>query len=605
MGSQRRRPVRISPSGRVVDLTRLYGGYGLEPVNADAVPTASSPRSGMADWASRGRIAYAFGEVQCPASGWLTLSVVSDGPTDWYIDGRPIGSALASEPAPDPGRVAEQVFSVETTPGRHVLAARAQAGQARWFFTCGPLSTAGSGAAPPGPESQGSWGYLSVCDDLILGSHVGGGTARTVFALSKEAGSVRWAYRARERIANTSIVFGDGRLFLLDGPTRGQVEMVRRRGQELEARNTLVALDLARGRVLWRSQELPPDQYRLYYSRGVVLVGASAAFDTAMGRRLWEYGDPEERPRAAPGAWVMQSAAVCDPRTGALPTRTHPLTGRQEPWTLPRSHGCGPVVGCEGLLLFRSGQYGLFDFAEGGTTNFGAVRSGCAVNMIPACGVLLVPEASSGCDCRTNFQTTVALVPAPHAAQPWFVFGGGNETSPLKELHLNFGAPGDRRDAQGTTWLGFPRPPVPGACPVPLTLQMESPRWLGPPFRPQAPGAHEEDFVHAWGLEGYGKMTLTVNAPGADARPYRVRLHFAVQEDAATGKGAFDVWLQGERVLHGLDVAGEAGAPGRPLVQELDPVSARDTLTIELIPSADSAQGAPPPLLTALEVMAE
>jgi len=38
-------------------------------------------------------------------------------------------------------------------------------------------------------------------------------------------------------------------------------------------------------------------------------------------------------------------------------------------------------------------------------------RPGCWINLIPAGGLLLAPEASSGCTCNFSVQTSLALIP--------------------------------------------------------------------------------------------------------------------------------------------------------------------------------------------------
>lgn len=46
-------------------------------------------------------------------------------------------------------------------------------------------------------------------------------------------------------------------------------------------------------------------------------------------------------------------------------------------------------------------------------------RSGCWINMIPAGGLLLVPEASSGCTCNFAVQTSLAFLPVePSKKEP-------------------------------------------------------------------------------------------------------------------------------------------------------------------------------------------
>jgi hypothetical protein len=67
------------------------------------------------------------------------------------------------------------------------------------------------------------------------------------------------------------------------------------------------------------------------------------------------------------------------------------------------------------MLFYRSatGNPGLLDvIGADGDRNFQGARPGCFINIIAAGGLVLMPEASSGCGCPYNFQTTIALMPA-------------------------------------------------------------------------------------------------------------------------------------------------------------------------------------------------
>ena len=44
-------------------------------------------------------------------------------------------------------------------------------------------------------------------------------------------------------------------------------------------------------------------------------------------------------------------------------------------------------------------------------TTFDEIRPGCWINLLPAGGLLLAPEASSGCSCNFSVQTSLALTP--------------------------------------------------------------------------------------------------------------------------------------------------------------------------------------------------
>ena len=74
------------------------------------------------------------------------------------------------------------------------------------------------------------------------------------------------------------------------------------------------------------------------------------------------------------------------------------------------------------------------------------VRSSCWINMIPAGGLVVVPEGSSSCQCAYNYKTSLALM----SDDRYFHYGlGGTDRPGIPGLRVNFGAPGDRADADG------------------------------------------------------------------------------------------------------------------------------------------------------------
>jgi hypothetical protein len=85
-----------------------------------------------------------------------------------------------------------------------------------------------------------------------------------------------------------------------------------------------------------------------------------------------------------------------------------------ETWKFDRrGHGCGGVSASAQCLFWRGGNPWMYDLGPGG----GAMRlntvsrPGCWINMIPAGGLLLLPEASSGCTCGFSLQTSLAYIP--------------------------------------------------------------------------------------------------------------------------------------------------------------------------------------------------
>lgn len=108
---------------------------------------------------------------------------------------------------------------------------------------------------------------------------------------------------------------------------------------------------------------------------------------------------------------------------------------------------------------------------DSGVHWLGQARPSCWINMIPAGGMLLMPEGSSGCTCPYNYQTSLAMVAAhDRGTADWGVYPE-QQTRPgerLRHVFLNLGAVGDRRDDTHKLWLAWPRPFRPGGQFAPL-----------------------------------------------------------------------------------------------------------------------------------------
>jgi len=136
-----------------------------------------------------------------------------------------------------------------------------------------------------------------------------------------------------------------------------------------------------------------------------------------------------------------------DLHTGKARERVNPVTGMPETWRYRRAYGCGGTTASANDLFFRSGVISYFDLHnDQGITNFGAVRPGCWLNIVPAGGVVQAPM-SRFCTCSFPIKTTVVFHPTDrHRAWSYIKI---REMKPVKHLAINLGAPGDRRDPEG------------------------------------------------------------------------------------------------------------------------------------------------------------
>ena len=245
------------------------------------------------------------------------------------------------------------------------------------------------------------------------------GQARHIFALGKDGGRLRWTYAATGVVPHNGLAVYKGRVYLLDKPRPAEADKTQRRGEPAHAPTVLEVLDLSTGKRLWRQAEGLDDHVALRIGNGVLLgahLKGLTAYDAETGRKLWavamkqpmHHCSAHMRVPVIAGEWVFDEPHAYDLRTGEAR-----LDEQGAPWRWGGFRGCGTVSAARGMLLFRTGAPAMLDIAGGtGRHELPGIRPGCYVNMIAAGGLVLMPEASSGCGCPYNFQTTVVLAPA-------------------------------------------------------------------------------------------------------------------------------------------------------------------------------------------------
>ena len=414
----------------IVDFTAIFEGYDLKPLRPGEKQSAHPRRGKQFSYHDVGRVCYAFAKIDCPKSGKLLIGAGADWGMQWYLDGEPVFNALRNDGSSSRrGFYDRQVcspkdefFDVDVTEGEHVLAVMVTAGSRGWAMASASMASkakelmpVATGTNPNVPNLRDLvWGYLSVTDDLLLGSYnvpVAAGQAaeshllwrsenKAVFALDKEDGSLRWTYRPRPDrvVANIEIAFGDGRLFLIDGTSKADLVRARRRNEKAHAELTLVALNLADGSELWRQDDVPmlgdrsvlsrlktnishlfmgqPSWGHLVYADGVVLYGANATYDGATGKKLWQKSISPGKLPVVYGDKIITSSSALDLRTGEQCMAEDLLTGESVPWRYPRAYGCGPVAGMSEHVVFPVRRRRVLRYANGGDHKFRRRESG-------------------------------------------------------------------------------------------------------------------------------------------------------------------------------------------------------------------------------------
>ncbi len=513
------------------------------------------------------------------------------------------------------------------------------------------------------------WGYISVHEGKLFGTATrreyldarlrrrGRQTEEAtdvIFALDLTSGKHLWHYRGNS-ISHRTIALGAGAVYFIDSSlTAEQREVLlrqdkselakligdeaaqaERRQKEIDVRRT-VAIDSTTGEEIWSTLVDVTDcseigigggKLTLMYAKNSLIVcGANAnghywsqfidgdfsqrrllVLNAKTGKRRW-VKDANYRHRPI----VVQDRIIAEPwafdlKTGEQILRDHPVTGEKVPWSIIRpGHHCGMISGCTNMLLFRSGYTGFYDLKEdAGTRHFAGHRLGCWINAVPANGLVTIPEASAGCVCLFSIASTITLEPR-EAKRPWTIYSTTGATTPVKQLSLNFGAPGDRRDALGKIWLAWPRPSTSKQTGLDLKLNVQQKWYPGGGMQSLNEESINVTADTPWLYTSWaaGLQKLTVPLLGEEDAParYRVKLHFAeVAENAAdalkAGERTFDIRLQGKTLTEKFDVVAAAEQSAHGIVQTLGEVDVERDLEIELVPN-----GSIPPILSALEI---
>jgi outer membrane protein assembly factor BamB len=479
--------------------------------------------------------------------------------------------------------------------------------------------------------------------------------SKMLVAMDRNSGEVRWKRSAEYSFRHNAIAVAADKVFCIDGMSTAKLAYLKRRGLDFKKARTLYALDADTGETLWKNNEGIFGTWLGYSAEHDVLLQAGSrsgdrardeadkgmvAFRGSDGKVLWRTDDKYKGPPILYHDWVITQtgggsgsaaaeAKVFDLLTGKNVTREHPMTGETIPWTWVRFKGCNTAIASENLLTFRSASGAFVDLTSGqGTASIGGFKSGCTSNLIIANGVLNAPDYTRTCICSYQNQASLALVPMPEVGYWTFdYYRLPGSVTPVKQVGINFGAPGNRYTENGTLWLEFPS--VGGPSPdVPVRAEYENPQW----FRYHHSRVKGEyNWIASSGVTGLREVSIRMfiqpgrnkstvdafdkhidqiptwredNIQGAfeQPRPYTVRLYFAEVEECEIGRRLFNISLQDRQVLAAFDIVKEAGAINRPVVKEFKGINIKDDLKVSLTPATTGQAG---PLLCGIEIIAE
>ncbi|MCK4294941.1 MAG: PQQ-binding-like beta-propeller repeat protein [Planctomycetes bacterium] len=303
------------------------------------------------------------------------------------------------------------------------------------------------------------WGYIAYTGDVILGTGRRKGASYTetsydadnalwhrnmklvvsdyVFAVNKTTGEPLWKYKDGLVLNTTIAIGGPGprgpRMYFIetDSPAALADKLGRMPAKTLfdGGEQYLVGLDIQTGRLAFK-EKIDASNFGepvyINYAKGILLLSGSDlvgksiryyydAFDSRSGRVLWRASHDTSLATDGGHGEYNRHPTIIDNTVYAWPYAYNLRTGKKiQGWKFDRrGHGCGGVSASAQCLFWRGANPWMYDLGPGGgpARLTSVTRPGCWINIIPAGGLVLIPEASSGCTCAFPLQSSTAFIP--------------------------------------------------------------------------------------------------------------------------------------------------------------------------------------------------
>lgn len=319
------------------------------------------------------------------------------------------------------------------------------------------------------PDAAGNAQELRAAE--VLGaSNIGLRFSDAVFAFDLSSGKQLWVHRAKE-IRDSTIVVNGPRLFFAEN--RGPATVLPKRSPDggmfwhaptaKSARDsdagttikkapseplirTVLALESATGKIAWEKevdltdcgvwgasastreaagfrelQALCKDDVLMFVAEFNQHDGAKPSdllrrraltLSTRDGSPIWsKVVGNLNRPIILRDS-LLAGNLLRDLRTGEPLEKYDAKTSKNVPWTVLNGGSCGTPSACDSMVFYRKGSTAWRSIDDGAGSQFLGIRPGCFINILPVGGVVVQPEASSGCTCNYSIQSTITFSPS-------------------------------------------------------------------------------------------------------------------------------------------------------------------------------------------------
>ena len=422
--------------------------------------------------------------------------------------------------------------------------------------------------------------------------------SKTITVFDRKTTKPLWSKDAKLNFRHNAIIAGNGKLFCIDSVSAQKLKFLKKRGYIAEETPTIYALDLKDGKELWSNSKNVFGTWLGYSLEHNALIETGsdardrakdesksniAVYNGSTGKLLWRKDYRTAGPCMIHKDRILTQAAGYELLTGKRLLMKNPITEIETPWTFKRNYGCNTAIASENILTFRSAAAGYFDLNTCvGTGNLGGFKSGCTSNLIVADGVLNAPDYTKTCTCSYQNQSSISLIHTP-GLDSW-TFTPFKDINKIKQLGLNFGAPGDQLSEDKTLWLEYPI--VGGPSPkIPITI---SPRRHYKIFHQHSSKISngELKWVAASGIKGVEKIKITL----PQLKKCDIRMVFSEPDFSKKGERVFSVSINEKNVLENFDILSVTKQRNKSLIKTFKDITPDNgKITISFKPSKGKA----------------
>lgn len=419
--------------------------------------------------------------------------------------------------------------------------------------------------------------------------------SRELVVLNRFSGEKLWSIGANYGFLHNSVIAGNDIIFCLDKLPQYLETKMKRRGETLPEGLRLLYLNAKTGEIIHEETNDVFGTWLGYSAEHKLLLQATRpsrdmltgeagnrmiTYNIHTKEKIWDKAMRYANPPIIHNDNIYTNGEGFRLLTGEPLTETDPITGEDLKWGYKREYGCGIVAASEHLLTFRSASAGFVNLdANEGTGSLGGWKAGCSTNLIAADGVLNSPDYTRTCQCPYQNQTSLALINMPWMAY-WTNSNYQWSGKQIKQLGLNFNAPGDRSAADDLLWFEYPY--VAGAHPG-IPVEIESTEIIKFRKEPFSITSEKTPWVSSSALGEVKTIEITLSdEPTVQESIYTVKLYFAELENKKAGERVFNIAIQNEKLIDGFDIMKEAGKTDTEIVKSFHGIKAGKILKVDL-----------------------